>query len=153
MNGARLNQNEQAVVDHALGWVRSYEIVKTTRVRKLLKVIAPTGEGQFYTLESDPHPRLIFHEPIFFTVTVIAAKGNCRADHQVGDRWEFSWCTPVGLCGSAYHSMYPVLHGLMMANTHNDRHSAAETQISCPDEGWLTFEIERHSWTPDLWER
>ena len=61
-------------------------------------------------------PRLVFHEPVGFTVTVHQAKGECRAGHEVGDCWEFDWRTPGGICGSAYHALYPVLHGLMLTS-------------------------------------
>jgi hypothetical protein len=33
-----------------------------------------------------------------------------------------------------------------------DGPAAKETLISCPDEGCVTFRIERHRWMPSLWE-
>jgi uncharacterized repeat protein (TIGR04076 family) len=115
-------------------------------------VISPQDEEQFYTLIGGPEPELLFHEPVYFVVTVQEAKGDCRSGHRIGDRWEFAWCTPGGLCGSAYHAMYPVLHGLMLTSGRYEGPAADETLVACPDGGWITFRIERHRWTPALWE-
>jgi hypothetical protein len=30
--------------------------------------------------------------------------------------------------------------------------AAQETLVTCPDGGWITFRIQRHRWTPELWE-
>jgi hypothetical protein len=30
--------------------------------------------------------------------------------------------------------------------------AAKETLVSCPDDGWITFRIERRRWTPEMWE-
>jgi uncharacterized repeat protein (TIGR04076 family) len=147
-----LTEAEQAVADYVLRWAKSYELVHAVPGRRLFRVITPYDEEQYYTLVSDPEPRLIFHEPVRFIVTVKAAKGECRAEHKVGDRWEFDWCTPTGMCGSAYHTMYPVLHGLMLTSGCYEGPAAEETLVSCPDNGWLTFRIERHRWTPEMWE-
>jgi uncharacterized repeat protein (TIGR04076 family) len=148
-----LTEAERAAADYVLRWAKAYELVRRVPGHRLFRVITPDDEEQYYTLVSDPEPRLIFHEPARFTVTVHAAKGACRAGHEVGDRWEFDWCTPDGLCGSAYHAMYPVLHGLMMTSGRYDGPAAEGTRVSCPDNGWLTFRIERHRWTPQMWER
>jgi uncharacterized repeat protein (TIGR04076 family) len=85
-------------------------------------------------------------------VTVCAAKGKCRAGHKAGNSWQFDWCTPGGLCGSAYHTMRPVLHGLMLTSGRYERTAARETLVSCPEHGWITICAECHRWTPGLWE-
>jgi uncharacterized repeat protein (TIGR04076 family) len=152
MNELGLTEAEQAVADYVLSWARSYELVRQVPGRRLFRVITPQDEEQYYTLLSEPEPRLIFHEPVRFVVTVHAAKGECRAGHRVGDRWGFEWCTPAGLCGSAYHTLYPVLHGLMLTSGRYEGPAARETLVTCPDEGWITFRIERHRWTPEMWK-
>jgi uncharacterized repeat protein (TIGR04076 family) len=153
MTEQALTEAEQAVVDQELGGLaKAWELVRTAPGRKLLRVITPKDEEQYYTVVSDPQPRLIFHEPVRFIVTVHAAKGDCRAGHKVGDGWEFDWCTPAGMCGSAYHTMYPVVHGLMLTSGRYEGPAAEETLVSCPDEGWITFRVERHRWTPEMWE-
>jgi len=152
MTQQALTEAERAAADYVLSWARSYELIREVPGRRLLRVITPYDEEQYYTLVSDPDPRLIFHEPVRFVVTVHAAKGECRAGHKVGGRWEFDWCAPAGLCGSAYHTMYPVLHGLMLTSGRYEGPAAEETLVSCPDNGWITFRIERHRWTPATWE-
>jgi uncharacterized repeat protein (TIGR04076 family) len=152
MKELTLNEAEQEVADCLLSWVREFGCLRAAAGRKLLRVITPQHEVQFYTLLSDPVPRLVFHEPVGFAVTVHQAKGECRAGHEVGDRWEFDWRTPAGICGSAYHALYPVLHGLMLTSGRYEGPAARESLVSCPDAGWITFRIVRRAWTPELWE-
>ena len=152
MNELGLTETERAAADYVLGWATSYEMIREMSGRRLFRVITPQDEEQYYTLLSEPEPYLIFHEPVSFVVTVRAAKGECRAGHKVGDGWHFDWCTPAGLCGSAYHTMYPVLHGLMLTSGRYEGPTAKETLVSCPDDGWITFHIERCRWTPEMWE-
>lgn len=152
MDELRLTEAERAIAASVLGWARSYDVIREARGRRLFRVITPQDEEQYYTLVSKPEPHLVFHEPVSFVVTVHAAKGACRAGHKVGDRWHFDWSTPAGLCGSAYHAMYPVLHGLMLTSGRYEGPAARETLVSCPDDGWITFCIERQRWKPDMWD-
>lgn len=142
---------ERAALAFVLDWAKAHEMVREEPRRRLYRVITPLDEEQYYTLVRGPEPRLIFHEPVRFVVTVHAAKGECRAGHKVGDRWEFDWCTPAGMCGSAYHTMYPALHGLTLTSGRYEGPAAEETLVSCPDNGWITFRIERYRWTPEIW--
>jgi uncharacterized repeat protein (TIGR04076 family) len=153
MDNHELSETERVAAEGIISWAKEYEVVRTSPGRKLLKVITPQEEEQFYTLVSQPQPRLIFHEPVYFTVTVQSAKGECRAGHKIGDCWKFSWCTPADLCGSAYHCMYPIIHGLMLTSGRYEGPAAEQTLITCPDDGWITFRIERRRWTPDMWEQ
>ena len=146
-----LTPKEQKAIDFILGWAKSYQVVRTINQCKLVRVITNYDEEQYYSLVSDPEPHVIFHEPVSFTVTVQDAKGECRAGHRPGDQWEFSRCTPAEMCGSAYHVMYPVLHGLMLTSGRYEGPAAQETLVACPDHGWLTFRIERHRWVPEDW--
>jgi uncharacterized repeat protein (TIGR04076 family) len=147
-----LTEDELAVVDGLLQWVKAWEVVRTAPGRKLLRVITPQDEQQYYTVEGFPERRLFFHEPVSFTVTVYQAKGECRAGHKVGDHWEFAFCTPAGMCGQAYHALFPLLHGLALTSGRYEGPAADETLVTCPDAGWLTFHVQRHRWTPDRWE-
>jgi uncharacterized repeat protein (TIGR04076 family) len=52
-----------------------------------------------------------WEEPVSFSVTVVD-EGNCRAEHKVGQKFEFSWKSPEGLCTESLVGMYPVLHSL-----------------------------------------
>jgi hypothetical protein len=49
--------------------------------------------------------------------------------------------------------MYSVLFGLMLNGARKEGIHAVVTQFTCPDDGWLTFEIEHHFWTHDLLEK
>ena len=95
MKAPELTKVEHAVAERALSWAREFECLRAAAGRKLLRVITPQHEEQFYTLLSDPVPRLVFHEPVGFTVTVHQAKGECRAGHEVGD----------ALCLPRYHHL------------------------------------------------
>ena len=152
MNELGLTEAERAVATSVLSWAASYEMIREMPGRRLFRVITPQDEEQHYTLVNKPEPSLIFHEPVSFLVTVRAAKGECRAGHKVGDCWRLDWCTPAGLCGSAYHTVYPVLHGLMLTSGGYEGPAAKETLVSCPDDGWIIFHIERRRWTPKMWE-
>jgi uncharacterized repeat protein (TIGR04076 family) len=147
-----LTPKEHKAIDFVLGWAKSYQVIRTINQCKLIHVLTNDDEEQYYTFISDPEPRVIFHEPVSFTVTVQDAKGECRAGHRIGDKWEFAWSTPAGMCGAAYHAMYPALHGLMLTSGRIEGPAAQETMVACPDHGWLNFRIERHRWTPDEWE-
>ncbi len=52
-----------------------------------------------------------WYEPVSFRVSVVK-DGNCRANHKVGQKFDFDWHTPEGLCGESFVGMYPVLHSL-----------------------------------------
>ncbi len=50
-------------------------------------------------------------EVVSFRVTVVD-DGNCRANHKVGQEFEFSWKSPEGMCTESLVGMYPVLHSM-----------------------------------------
>ena len=147
-----LTEAEQAVVNE-LWWAKECEVIRVAPQHKLLRLVTEDEESLYWTMVSDPEPRLVFHEPVRFVVTVQAVKRGCNAGHQVGDQWEFCRCTPEGMCSSAYHTMYPVLHGLMMTSGLYDGPAAAGTMVSCADGGEVTFRIDRHLWTPAEWDQ
>ena len=51
------------------------------------------------------------NEVVSFKITIIA-DGNCRANHKVGETFEFSWRSPEGICTESLVGMYPVLHSM-----------------------------------------
>lgn len=55
----------------------------------------------------------LWKEPVTFEVEVIEAK-YCRAYHKKGEKFQFSWNTPEGMCGEAFVGMYPVLFSLRL---------------------------------------
>ncbi|MDQ7794766.1 MAG: TIGR04076 family protein [bacterium] len=57
-----------------------------------------------------------FAEPCQFRVTILEVgpggdpEHRCRAGHEPGDVYEFSYCTPGGLCGEIFYRLFPILH-------------------------------------------
>ncbi|MFW9935087.1 MAG: hypothetical protein ACFFDU_06225 [Candidatus Thorarchaeota archaeon] len=51
----------------------------------------------------------IWEEPVRFRVTVMK-EGECRANHKLGETFEFTWNTPDGICSESFVGMYPLLH-------------------------------------------
>jgi uncharacterized repeat protein (TIGR04076 family) len=75
---------------------------------------------------------------------VTGLKGFCRAGHKVGETYKVSPLDAGGLCGAAYHAIFPMLLALDMDAklpwdpTGNTIHSA------CPDlRNQLTVEVTR----------
>jgi hypothetical protein len=60
MKKQQLTEVEQAVANDLLSWVKSFEVVHVAPSRKLIKIISPQDEEQYYSLVSDPEPHLIF---------------------------------------------------------------------------------------------
>ncbi|KXH76378.1 MAG: hypothetical protein AM326_07100 [Candidatus Thorarchaeota archaeon SMTZ-45] len=52
-----------------------------------------------------------WEEAVAFRVTIID-DGNCRANHKVGQKFEFSWKSPEGICTESLVGMYPILHSM-----------------------------------------
>ncbi len=52
-----------------------------------------------------------WEEPVQFKLTILN-DGNCRAGHQSGDTFVFSWNTPEGICSESFIGMYPILQSL-----------------------------------------
>jgi uncharacterized repeat protein (TIGR04076 family) len=55
----------------------------------------------------------LWQEPVRFIISVIK-EGACRAEHHLGDTFEFSWKTPEGLCPESFVGMYPLLQSLRL---------------------------------------
>ncbi|HLP49228.1 MAG TPA: TIGR04076 family protein [Candidatus Kapabacteria bacterium] len=77
-------------------------------------------------------------------VKVTGLEGACRAGHKIGDIFKVSPLNAGGLCGAAYHAIFPMLMMLDMDGklpwdpTGNVAHSA------CPDlKNLLSMEIHR----------
>jgi len=87
-----------------------------------------------------------FKEDLGFVVTVTEAKSGCRAGHQVGDRFEFEYGTPLGLCGEAFCAMYPLIHAMRLGAdlvTYGGAKDPDSTTFTCPDHAWVIFEVRR----------
>ena len=91
-----------------------------------------------------------YPEPYKFIVTIVDMKSQpCRAGHRVGDSWEFEYCTPLGMCGEAFHAIYPLIHAMRLGadltgyQAQEHRGDPDVTYAWCPDEGWVKFEVRR----------
>lgn len=55
----------------------------------------------------------------------------------------------TGFCGWAYHSIYPFLHSMRYTKVYeNDDYRIVKNntlEVTCPDNGWVTFQIEKIS--------
>lgn len=72
-----------------------------------------------------------------FHMTVKSVQGTCLAGHQTGDDFAFGHCAPAGLCLDALQRVLPALSALRLG----DR--AGTIQVPCPDDGIVTFTVER----------
>jgi uncharacterized repeat protein (TIGR04076 family) len=86
-----------------------------------------------------------FREDWGFVVTVAEAKPGCRAGHEVGDRFEFEYGTPLGLCGEAFCAMYPLIHAMRLGAdlSSSEAKDPNTATFTCPDHAWVTFEVRR----------
>lgn len=48
-----------------------------------------------------------------FDIEIVEAK-FCRAGHKKGQKFQFAWNTPEGMCGESFVGMYPVLFSLRL---------------------------------------
>jgi DtxR family Mn-dependent transcriptional regulator len=72
-----------------------------------------------------------------FHMTVKSVQGTCLAGHRMGDDFAFGHCAPAGLCLDALQRVLPALSALRLG----DR--AGTIQVPCPDDGIVTFTVER----------
>ena len=77
-------------------------------------------------------------------VKVISQKGNCGAEHKVGDEWIIRRKTPEGICLSALMAIYPSLRVLRFGGVMPWQTEPDVTQVICPDiENPVIFELRR----------
>ena len=83
-----------------------------------------------------------WEEPVSFRVTV-TDDGNCRADHKIGQNYEFSWKSPEGLCTESLVGMYPVLHSMRVFGDMRELGSSERNVrvYNCPSRE-IKFKIE-----------
>jgi uncharacterized repeat protein (TIGR04076 family) len=68
-----------------------------------------------------------------FKATVTSVQGICRANHKVGQQFEFNTYDCGGLCGSFYHDLYPYLLGLQYGAEFPWWGDQKIVEIDCPD--------------------
>lgn len=77
--------------------------------------------------------------PESYAITVESVAGRCPCGHSEGETFEFSGCTPGGLCADAFQSVYQRIQHLRR------QREAPEDDIfvPCPEEGTVTFRVHR----------
>ncbi|MFW9788670.1 MAG: TIGR04076 family protein [Candidatus Thorarchaeota archaeon] len=81
-------------------------------------------------------------EVVSFRVTIIE-DGNCRASHKVGQKFEFSWNSPEGICMESLVGMYPILHSMRVFGDMRELGSPERNMrvYNCPSRE-IKFKIE-----------
>lgn len=73
-----------------------------------------------------------------FHLKVKAVQGTCLAGHREGEDFALGHCAPAGVCLNALQRVIPVLNALRLAGD-----GAGPVQVPCPEDGIVTFVIER----------
>lgn len=78
------------------------------------------------------------------TVKVTSTKGMCRANLKVGDVFKVSPLSPGGMCGAAYHAIFPMLLTLSCDGKPRQGDDPNKVEGCCPDfKNLVTFDIIR----------
>ncbi|BBB90953.1 MAG TPA: TIGR04076 family protein [Methylomusa anaerophila] len=76
-------------------------------------------------------------------VKVTSTRGTCQVGHKEGDVFKVSTADPGGLCGAAYHTVFPII-ALLTWDGKIPRDDPDRINTCCPDvENLVTFEIVR----------
>ena len=75
--------------------------------------------------------------------TVTSIKGDCNADHHVGESFQISIHDSGGLCGSFYHNIFPSLQTFQFGGN-LPWWQGDSMQLQCPDtKNQVTIKLER----------
>ena len=85
------------------------------------------------------------------SITLIDNKINpCHCGHKIGDKWEFDYFTPPGICSWAWNSIYPVALTFAAGGTFPWQKEPDVISVCCPDvEIVNVFELRRTLKTPE----
>ena len=77
-------------------------------------------------------------------VKVISQKGNCAAEHKVGNEWVIKSKTPEGICLSAFNALFPSLRVLRFGGSFPWGTDPDVATAACPDAANpVVFELRR----------
>jgi len=78
-------------------------------------------------------------------IEVEYSDNTCTYGYKVGDSWEVEGLkTPPGMCGAAYHLLFPVLFEMNFGATFDfEKDPVCKTGITCPDGGKIKFKVKR----------
>lgn len=74
-------------------------------------------------------------------VSVRSVHGTCQAGHQIGEAFVLDCRTPAGLCGEAFHAIFPLVKRLR-GQVQRGGSRVATIDIPCPEEGSVIFRVE-----------
>lgn len=79
-----------------------------------------------------------------FKVMVQKVSGKCHAGYVEGQEFIFNGIiTPNNFCGGAYHVMFPAIFALKFGAVLPFEKEVGVAHATCPDNGYVTFKIER----------
>ena len=83
--------------------------------------------------------------PQNMVIEVEHSDNTCTYGYKVGDKWEVKGLqTPPGMCGAAYHLLFPVLFEMNFgAQFYFEKDPNCKTGITCPDGGKVKFKVTR----------
>ena len=78
-------------------------------------------------------------------IEVEYSDNTCTYGYKVGDKWKVKGLeTPQGMCGAAYHLLFPVLFEMNFgAKFDFEKDPNCKTGITCPDGGKIKFKVRR----------
>lgn len=78
-------------------------------------------------------------------IEVEYSDGTCSYGYKAGDQWQVKGLkTPDGMCGAAYHLLFPVLFEMNFgASFAFEKDPVCKTGITCPDGGKVKFKVRR----------
>ncbi|MBF0484327.1 MAG: TIGR04076 family protein [Candidatus Omnitrophica bacterium] len=84
-------------------------------------------------------------KPKKMLIEVEHSDNTCHYGYKVGDKWEVTGLrTPDGMCGAAYHLLFPVLFEMNFGATFSfEKNPNCKTGITCPDGGKIKFKVTR----------
>lgn len=84
-------------------------------------------------------------DPKDMVIEVEYSDNTCSYGYKVGDKWEVKGLrTPDGMCGAAYHLLFPVLFEMNFgAKFDFEKNPNCKTGITCPDGGKVRFKVTR----------
>ena len=75
---------------------------------------------------------------------VVSQKGNCAANHKVGDEFAVGDKTPEGLCSWAFYAFFPFATVLQFGGSFPWEEDSDEATVACPDpENRVVFQLRR----------
>ncbi len=98
--------------------------------------------------------RKVEREPVTYTLEVLARKDGCRSGLEVGDKWDFQWNTPAGLCPKSILVMFPLTTAIESGGDMRERGGESRNSIrfTCPD-GVIEYRLTANRVVPTLAEQ